>query len=119
MSNWAKDEYVVTKSKLIEALKESLSKIHTSFDIWTSPYSTYAFSGAIARFITEQRGKTITQSVLLALRRLHSVHSGEQKAVVLQEVLVEYEIFDEGPLQFYHVMVAGARVQGPSVGISP
>lgn len=37
--------------------------------------------------------------------------------VVLQEVLVEYEIFDEGPLQFYHVMGVGARTQGQSVGI--
>lgn len=95
MRNWAKEEYVVAKNKIKELLLNTLSKIHVSFDIWTSPYSTYAFLGVCAHFIIEREGKTVSQSTLLALRRMHGDHSGENIAKVLREVLIEFEIVDK------------------------
>lgn len=74
---WAKDEFVAAKAVIKEVLKQVLSKIHISFDIWTSSYSTYAFLGIAAHFVVKEEGKTVTRSMLLALRRMYEGHTGE------------------------------------------
>ena len=51
LRSWTKQEFVVTKNKIKEMLKATQSKIHVSFDIWTSDYSSYAFLGVVAHFV--------------------------------------------------------------------
>lgn len=74
--NWAKDEFVAAKGRMKQMLNDALSKIHISFDIWTSPYSTYAFLGVVAHFITKLDDKTKSQSILSSyLHRLTIIFS--------------------------------------------
>jgi len=51
LRSWTKQEFVVAKNKIKEMLKATQSKIHVSFDIWTSDYSSYAFLGVVAHFV--------------------------------------------------------------------
>jgi hypothetical protein len=95
MRNWAKEEFSFGKIEMKKILHQALSKVHISFDIWTSPYSTYAFLGVVAHFITKTRGPTTTESILLAMRRMYASHSGEDIAKVLRDVLVDFELVDK------------------------
>lgn len=95
MKDRAKDEYTVAREKLKLILQEALSKIHISFDIWASPFSTDVFLGVVTHFVLEKDSKTVTQSILLALRRLNGTHSGENIAELLSDVLIEFEIVDK------------------------
>jgi hypothetical protein len=93
VKEWALKEFLVGKFKIKEILKQSLSRIHISFDIWTSEYSSYVFLGVVAHFVNRATdGKLRTQSVLLALKRLREKHTGLFIAKVLYDVIVEYDI---------------------------
>ncbi|KJZ70066.1 hypothetical protein HIM_10549 [Hirsutella minnesotensis 3608] len=76
------------KEHLKEVLARSVSKIHFSFDLWTSP-NHLALLGVVAHFIDEF-GQN--QSILIAIRQLHGSHSGENQAEVIKEVIQEYNL---------------------------
>ena len=46
LRNWAMEEFDIEKAKVKSTLQQSYSKIHLSFDIWTSP-NGYAVLGAV------------------------------------------------------------------------
>src|ERR1700761_2471857 len=97
--SWTEDEFVAAKNKIKLLLKQSLSKINISMDIWTSDYSTYALLGVNAHFIVRVGNGDDSQlqakSVLLALRRLRERHTGTYEASILAEVVREYNFVDE------------------------
>ncbi|KAL3955841.1 hypothetical protein ACCO45_009860 [Purpureocillium lilacinum] len=77
-----------TKRDVIKAeLRDALTTIHLSFDLWTSP-NRFAIMAVFAHFI--DRGAR-QQSRLLALRRQFGTHSGENLAASLVGIAQDWE----------------------------
>ena len=70
-----------------EALQQSPSKIHLSFDLWTSPNSL-ALCGVIAHFLTTDLK---SKSLLIGLKRVRGCHSGENIAESILQIIKEYQ----------------------------
>src|SRR5437764_200693 len=71
-----------------EVLQSSISKIHISFDLWTSSHG-YVICGIIAHFV----GLDYTaRSVLIGLKRIRTTHSEENIAPIILSMLRHYEI---------------------------
>lgn len=83
-----KEEYDKQKELLVKDLSEAQSKIHISFDLWTSP-NYYAIISVYSHFV-DRRGRR--SSRLLAFRRLHGSHGGENQASALLDVIDEYRL---------------------------
>lgn len=81
-----KEEYDKQKQVVVDDLSGAQSKIHVSFDLWTSP-NYYAIISVYGHFI-DRRGRR--SSRLLAFRRLHGSHGGENQASALLDVIDEY-----------------------------
>lgn len=78
-----------TKRNVIKAeLRDALTTIHLSFDLWTSP-NRFAIVAVFAHFI--DRGAR-QQSRLLALRRQFGTHSGENLAASLVGIVQDWEV---------------------------
>lgn len=78
-----------TKRNVIKSeLRDALTTIHLSFDLWTSP-NRFAIVAVFAHFI--DRGAR-QQSRLLALRRQFGTHSGENLAASLTGIVQDWEI---------------------------
>ena len=78
-----------SKKDVIKAeLNSSLTRIHISFDLWTSP-NRLAIMAVFAHFIDKAGSQ---QSRLLALRRQFGTHSGEHLADTLFDVVQEWGI---------------------------
>ncbi|KAK4074631.1 hypothetical protein Purlil1_12926 [Purpureocillium lilacinum] len=85
------DEVYKSKSSLVrQELRDALTKIHLSFDLWTSP-NRYAVMAVTAHFLDRQGHHQVR---LLALRRQLGSHSGENLAATLLEVVNEWGIQD-------------------------
>ena len=50
IKNWLQEEFVAAKAQVVRYLKMALSRIHISFDLWTSP-NGYALCGVVAHFL--------------------------------------------------------------------
>jgi hypothetical protein len=102
----AESEFEAAKDKIRDLIKESVTRIHISMDVWTAKFSKFGILGVVAHFATrhvyevEIAGKTEEKvefkrrSVLLALRRLKEAHAGEYEAKILADVIKEYEFAD-------------------------
>ncbi|KAH7460470.1 hypothetical protein FOMA001_g19496 [Fusarium oxysporum f. sp. matthiolae] len=78
-----------SKADIIKAeLGSALTKIHISFDLWTSP-NRLAIMAVFAHFIDKFGNQ---QSRLLALRRQLGIHSGENLAETLFEIVQLWDI---------------------------
>lgn len=66
----------------------SLSRIHLSFDVWTSP-NNYAIICVYFHFI-DSKGKRQTR--LAAFKRIHGAHTGENQALALLAVIRDFQI---------------------------
>ena len=88
---WIMDTYRIRKDKLIQELSsDSVSLVHVSFDLWTSPNS-YAMMAVVIHYVdVEFKNRTR----LIALRRLRGYHTGENMSVLLIEVIKEYGFQD-------------------------
>ncbi|CCE35404.1 uncharacterized protein CPUR_06833 [Claviceps purpurea 20.1] len=87
----ALDDVFNSKKDLIKnELQNALTKIHLSFDGWTSP-NQHALLGVSAHFLNS-RG--IPQQRLIALRHLTDTHSGLNLAGALHEVIVDWNLGD-------------------------
>jgi hypothetical protein len=64
------------------------SKIHISFDLWTSP-NIHAIIAVVAHFLSPELQ---LRHVLLAVREIEGSHSGENMAESLLTVIADYEI---------------------------
>lgn len=80
--------YVVHREVLKSKLLRSLSKIHFSIDMWTSP-NHRAFQAIVAHFVDADTQEL--QKALLALPELPS-HGGEDQAAAFLRVAEQYNI---------------------------
>jgi hypothetical protein len=89
--NWAENEFIEAQQQIVDdVLGRAISRIHISFDLWTSP-NGYAICGVVAHFVGHQYSN---QSVLLAMKRLTGPHGGEDIAKVIIPTLQEYKVVD-------------------------
>ena len=86
--NWAQAEYMTARLQVKQVLLQARSRIHISFDLWTSP-NGYSLCGICAHFVSENLRNT---TALLGMKRMKGQHSGENIAGVMIPVLEEYEI---------------------------
>jgi len=82
-----------------QSLASTLSKVHVSFDVWTSP-TQQAFLSIIVYFV-DNTGKRYTR--MLGLPRLFDTHTGENQAGVLQQVFALYGLDDVTHVGFFMV----------------
>lgn len=82
--------FEIAKATVVERLSLARSRIHLSYDLWTSP--NHKAMIAIVAHWTSEDYKVIT--ALLAIREVHGGHTGENIANVVYPVLKEYNIHD-------------------------
>jgi len=85
---WILAEFERRQGEIKKQLYSSKSRIHLSFDLWTSP-NNIAFVGVIGYYMSSQYK---VETVLLGLRRLHGTHSGENIAEAIVKVIRKYEL---------------------------
>jgi hypothetical protein len=85
---WLLNQYDIQRVTIKRLLDTARSKIHISFDLWSSP-NHLAIFGIIAHFISSL-GKRIT--LVLTLKELKEAHTGVHMGVAIQEVLKEWQI---------------------------
>jgi hypothetical protein len=76
------------KERVKNDLHTARSKIHISFDLWTSP-NRLAMVGVIAHYLTSD---LISRSLLIGLRSLEGPHTGENLAACVVDVLTDFEL---------------------------
>jgi hypothetical protein len=86
--NWAQAEYEVARSQVRQIVREARSRIHISFDLWTSP-NGYALCAICAHFVGSDIRNT---TALLGLKRMKGPHGGDNIAEVIIPVLEEYGV---------------------------
>jgi hypothetical protein len=82
------EDFQQRRERVKEDLRAARSRIHISFDLWTSPNSM-AMNGVIAHYLTKD---LIARSLLIGLRRVEGTHSGENIAITVIQVLKDFEI---------------------------
>jgi hypothetical protein len=85
---WALEHFKDAKVIVNEHLKCSISKIHISCDMWSSP-NGYAFLGIVGHWCDIDHN---LQTALLALPRVTGAHSGVNIAAALVTALDSYEV---------------------------
>ncbi|KAI1671866.1 hypothetical protein L13192_02725 [Pyrenophora tritici-repentis] len=75
--------------ELIRAFTHALSKVHLSFDGWTTKGGKRGFLGVVAHFV-DSRGDL--QDLPIALPQLTGAHSGERIAEVVIKTLQDFKI---------------------------
>jgi hypothetical protein len=87
--SWMMTEFAIRQADIVGQLMASQSRIHISFDLWTSPHKNMAVLGVVGHFLTPEY---TNQAILLSLRRLEGSHSGENIAELVIETLQKYQI---------------------------
>ncbi|SCN83712.1 uncharacterized protein FFE2_05497 [Fusarium fujikuroi] len=82
VQNWLLTRYNEKRGLLAEELLAASSLISLSFDLWTSP-NGYTILGVLAHYITVAGFPT---HKVIAFRKLEGAHSGENQAVIIDDV---------------------------------
>jgi hypothetical protein len=82
------DNFIRKKDRIRATLQAARSRIHISFDLWTSP-NHHAVLGIIAHFLGED---LTTKRAMLGLKVLQGTHSGENQAPLLIEVVRDFAV---------------------------
>ncbi|KAG9379945.1 Dimer-Tnp-hAT domain containing protein [Pyrenophora tritici-repentis] len=88
IARWATSRST-SKPRIVQALSQSLSKIHISFDGWTTKGGKRGYLGIIAHFVNTH-GKLV--DLPIALPQLMGAHSGESLADVIYKTLLEFGV---------------------------
>jgi hypothetical protein len=91
ISSWVDGEYKQAQAALKTQFNMALSRIHISFDIWTSP-SALPILGICAHFLSPSLH---LYHPLLGLRYIEGSHTGEAIAEIIERVVKEFEIQDK------------------------
>lgn len=86
VKEWVMASFKERRTKIRACLHHSKSRVHLSFDLWSSP-NGYALAGVVAHFISN---KGQSQAVLLGLRRVEGSHTGDNIAECVLSVLKDY-----------------------------
>lgn len=90
--NWIEKEFQSQKQEIKRQLQEdSLSRIHLSFDLWTSG-NQLPILAVVAHYLDK---RYTVRTRLIAFRCLHGSHSGENMANLLVEIVREFDITDQ------------------------
>jgi hypothetical protein len=81
--------YNYLKPCVVQQLSQALSKIHISFNRWTTKGGKRGFLGVVAHYVNS---KAELQDVPIALPQLTSAHSGGMMAEVVIETLQDFGI---------------------------
>jgi hypothetical protein len=82
--------FAAAKATVKERLSQARSRIHISYDLWSSP-NHKAMIAIVAHWTAEDYE---VKTALLAIREVHGGHTGESIASIVFPVLKEYEIHD-------------------------
>lgn len=88
LSKWVRDDYQEACKQLKSVLAKSHSRIHISFDGWTSP-SCKAIVGICAHFLTP--GMALRHA-LIGFKEIAGVYDGENLAEYIIQLLIDLEI---------------------------
>jgi hypothetical protein len=88
VANWVLSTFREAEETIKERLKTSRSKIHLSFDAWTSP-SCKGYLGVIAHFLNPQYQ---LEHILIGFKEIEGRHTGQNIALILLNLIEEYEI---------------------------
>jgi hypothetical protein len=86
--SWVIESYKQRKQQIQVLLQKSRSRIHLSFDLWTSE-NHLSFAAIVGHFMS---AKYTVDSVLLAFREVKGPHTGENIAAVVKQVTDEYDV---------------------------
>jgi hypothetical protein len=81
--------YNYLKPKVVVELSQSISKIHISFDGWTTKGGKRGYLGIVAHYVDSYGNLT---DLPIALPQLAGAHSGEAMADVVMSIFKEFEI---------------------------
>lgn len=81
--------YDASQSKVEQSLLGAISKINLAFDIWTSPGRRLSLLGVVAHYLDHQ-GRPC--NVLIGLPKLKGSHTAVNIAVVLNDLLVRFDL---------------------------
>lgn len=90
IKTWMMDAFKAKNDEIRTIINQLHSNIHLSFDMWTSDNS-FALLAICSHFIDKQYN---VRTVMLALRRIKSSHSGENIVYTFEEVIKNYNITD-------------------------
>lgn len=85
---WIISAYQEEKDKVKEEMQASISHIHISFDMWTSP-NYLAMLSIFAHYLDKDG---VRRSRLLGFKRVLGAHTGENQAALIVATLREYDI---------------------------
>ena len=77
------------KPRIVHALSQSLSKIHISFDGWTTKGGKRGYLGVVSHYVNTH-GKLV--DLPITLPQLMEAHSGENLADVIYKTLLEFGV---------------------------
>lgn len=89
LKSWIFAEFEHGKHKIAECLQASKSRVHLSFDGWTSPFSSRGYLAIVAHYLDKDLRIC---SVLIALKRMKGRHTGENMADLLVQTINEYDL---------------------------
>lgn len=90
LRNWAGEQFAIEKDKVKAILQASASKIHLTFDGWTSPNGK-AITAVVAHFVQPTPGGYRNQALLLGMKRMKGRHGGREIGQVLVDIVKDYE----------------------------
>jgi hypothetical protein len=89
-------DYEDRKKRVIADLAAARSKVHISFDMWTTPNKKLAMLGIVAHYLTRD---LTTRSLLIGLKKVEGSHTGVNLARYIVPVIQEFGI--EGNLGYF------------------
>lgn len=88
IARWVKGEYIKAREKVKDKLQSSWSKIHLSFDGWTSPNGK-GLLAVVAHWLTPQ---LTLDCALLTIREIDGAHGGEHIAAVVCQTIDDFDL---------------------------
>ena len=83
--------FVIAKNTIISILSSAISRIHLTWDLWTSP--NFKAIIAITAHWTNENWKV--QTALIAIREIEGDHDGENISHIVHAVLKEFKIVEQ------------------------
>jgi len=77
--------------RVIDELHSARSKIHLSFDLWSSP-NALSLCGVVAHYLTADLQ---SRAILIGLERVKGAHSGENIAEAILRIIIEFGIAEK------------------------
>src|SRR5579859_889397 len=89
--SWAMNRFDIARAEIKQHLQDSISKIHISCDMWSSP-NGHAFLGIVGHWMDTHH---VLHTALIALPRVMGAHTGANIATVLVDVFEKYDICEK------------------------